>query len=179
MVDGTQVFIASALSELEVYNDLNGDGIPQANFSSGNSEIKYYIYTNMSDNYNITPIQKIIEDQTPHYRWSFTYEDAHAYLQNATGRIGVAASLIFSHITLSYDFSVYGNVSNLKINFDIGKITSLITHDASPISLEGYSLALLYATATYTSKPYTTFVDGKEFNSTTADHSTIDVELAR
>ena len=35
MEDGTQVFIASALSELEVYRDLNGDGIPQADFTSG------------------------------------------------------------------------------------------------------------------------------------------------
>jgi hypothetical protein len=124
--DGTQVFIASALSELEVYRDLNGDGIPQANFTSGDSEILYFMYTNMSDSYSMTPVQKVMQDSVPHYQWSFTYENAHGYLQNAAARIGVVASLIFSHITLSYDFSVNGNVSNLKTNFDIGKVTSLV-----------------------------------------------------
>jgi len=178
MADGTQVFIASALSELEVYRSLNGDGITQANDTSGDREILYYMYTNMSDSYSMTPIQKVMEDQNPHYRWSFTYENAYGYLQNATVRIGVVASLIFSYITLSYDFSVNGNVSTLKTNFDIGKVTSLTIHDSSQFSLEDLSLALLYATAAYTSKPYTTYVDGKEFNSATAENSTADAELA-
>ena len=178
MADGTQVFIASALSELEVYRSLNGDGIPQANDTSGDRELLYYIYTNMSDSYSMNPIQKVMENQSPHYRWSFTYENAHGYLQNATARIGVVASLIFSHITLSYDFSVNGNVSTLKTNFDIGKVTSLTIHDSSQFSLKGLSIALLYATATYTSKPYTTYVDGKEFNSATEENSTMDAKLA-
>jgi len=178
MADGTQVFIASALSELEVYRDLNGDGIPQANATSGEREILYYIYANMSDSYSMTPTQKVMEEQSPHYRWSFIYENVYGYLQNATARVGVVASLIFSHITLSYDFSVNGNFSTLKTNFDIGKVTSLTIHDSSQFSLEGLSLALLYATATYTSKPYTTYVDGKEFNSATAEKSTMDAELA-
>jgi hypothetical protein len=179
MEDGTQVFIASTLSELEVYRDLNDNGIPEANDTSGGSEILYYIYTNMSDSYSMTPVKKVMEDQDPHYRWSFTYENAHGYLQNATARIGVVASLIFNHITLSYDFSVNGNVSNLKTNFDIGKVTSLTIHDSSQFSLEGLSLALLYATAIYTSKPYTTYVDGNEFNSATAEDSTVDAKLAQ
>jgi hypothetical protein len=177
--DGTQVFIASALSELEVYRDLNGDGIPQANFTSGDSEILYFMYTNMSDGYSMTPVQKVMRDSVPHYQWSFTYQNAHAYLQNAAARIGVVASLIFSHITLSYDFSVNGNVSNLKTNFDIGEVASLIVHDSSQFSLNGLSIALLYATATYTSKPYLTYVDGQEYNSTTAEDSAVDAELAQ
>lgn len=179
MADGTQVFIASALSELEVYLDLNSDGVPQTNNNSGDSEITYYLYINMSDSYSMTPILKIMEDQNPHYRWSFTYENAHGYLQNATARIGVVASLIFSHLTISHDFSVNGNVSTLKTNFDIGKVTSLIIHDSSQFSMEGYSLSLLYATTTYTSKPYTTYVDGNEFNSSTVEDSRIDAKLAQ
>ena len=179
MADGTQVFIASALSELEVYRDVNGDGVPQADVNSGDSEIAYYMYVNMSDSYSMTPVQKAMEDPDPHYRWSFTYENAHGYLQNASYRVGVVASLVFSHITLSYDFSVNGNVSNLKTSFDIGPITSLVIHDSSQFSLEGLSLALLYATATYTSKPYATYVDGEEFNSATAEDSVFDAELAQ
>ena len=177
MEDGTQVFIASALSELEVYREIYDNGIQSANKTEGEREILYYLYTNMSDSYSMTPIQKTIENQIPHYRWSFTYENTHGYLQNATARVGVVASLIFSHITLSYDFSVNGNVSNLKTNFDIGKVNNLTIHDNSQFSLEGLSLALLYATATYTSKPYTTYVNGEEFNS--AENSTVDAKLAQ
>jgi hypothetical protein len=179
MADGTQVFIASALSEMEVYRDLNGDLIPKDGNSSAENEIDYYLYTNMSDSYLISPIQKIMEDLDSHYQWSFTYQNAHGYLQNATSRIGVKASLIFSNITLSYDFSVSGNITTLKTNFDIGKVTSLIVHDSSQFSLEGYSLALLYATSTYTSKPYKTIVDGKDFNSSTAEISTFGAQLAQ
>jgi hypothetical protein len=179
MADGTQVFIASALSELEVYQDVNGDGIPQADFNFGESEILYYMYTNMSDSYSMTPIQKVMQDAIPHYQWSFTYENAHAYLQNATARIGVAASLVLSHITLSYDFSVNGNVSNLKTNFDIGKVTSLNILESSQFSLDGLSLTLLYATATYTSKPYMTYVNGRQYNSSTSKDSAIDAEIAQ
>jgi hypothetical protein len=179
MEDDTQVFIASALSELEVYRDLNGDGIPQADFTSGNSEILYNMYTNMSDSFSMTPVQKVLQDSVPHYQWSFTYENVHGYLQNAANRIGVAASLIFSHITLSYDFSVNGNVSDLKTNFDIGKVTNLNILDSSQFTLDGLSLALLYATATYTSKPYSTYVDGQEYNSTTAEDPALDAELAQ
>jgi hypothetical protein len=177
--DGTQVFIANALSELEVYRDLNGDGIPQANFTSGDSEILYNMYTNMSDSFSMTPVQKVVRDSVPHYQWSFTYENVYGYLQNAVARIGVAASLIFSHITLSYDFSVNGNVSTLKTSFDIGKVTNLNILDSSQFTLDGLSLALLYATATYTSKAYSTYVDGQEYNSATTEDSAVEAELAQ
>ena len=179
LADGTQVFIASALSELEVYRDLNGDGIPQADFNTGDSEILYNMYTNMSESFSMTPIQKVMQDSVPHYQWSFTYENVQGYLQNAAARIGVAAALILSHITLSYDFSVNGNVSNLKTNFDIGEVTSLNILDSSQLSLDGLSLALLYATATYTSKPYSTYVNGQAYNSTTTEDSAVDAELAQ
>ena len=179
MEDGTQVFVASALSELEIYQDFNGDGIPQADFVSGESEILYNMYTNMSGSFSMSPVQKVMQESVPHYKWSFTYENVHGFLQDAGARIGVAAALIFSHITLSYDFSVNGNMSNLKTNFDIGKVTSLDILDSSEFTLEGLSLALLYATATYTSKPYSTYVDGKEYNSTTAEDSAVEAELAQ
>jgi len=165
LADGTQVFIASALSELEVYRDLNGDGIP-----SGENEVLYYIYSNMSQGYSMTPIQKTTIDSVPHYQWSFSYQNAYAYLQNAQARVGVIARMFFEHLTLSYDFSVDGNVSDLKTSFDIGKVTSLEVLEPSEFSsFDGLSLSLLYATATYTSKPYSTAVNGQPFDSSTAD----------
>ena len=168
--DGTQVFIASALSELEVYRDLNGDGIPQTNTGSGENEVLYYIYSNMSQGYSMTPIQKTTIDSVPHYQWSFTYQNVYAYLQNANARVGVIARMFFEHLTLNYDFSVNGNVSDLKTSFDIGKVTNLEVLEPSEFSsFDGLSLALLYATATYTSKPYSTSVNGQPYDSSTAD----------
>jgi hypothetical protein len=176
--DGTQVFIASALSELEVYRDLNGDGIPQANAGSNENEVLYYIYSNMSQGYSMTPIQKTTIDSVPHYQWSFTYQNAYAYLQNANARVGVIARMFFEHLTLNYDFSVDGNVSDLKTSFDIGKVTNLEVLEPSEFSsFDGLSLALLYATATYTSKPYSTSVNGQPYDSSTAD-SAVGAEVA-
>ena len=178
LADGTQVFIASALSELEVYRDLNGDGIPQTRTGSGENEILYYIYSNMSQGYSMAPIQKTTVDSVPHYQWSFTYQNAYAYLQNANARVGVIARMLFEHLTLNYDFSVSGNVSDLKTSFDIGKVANLEILDSSQFSsFDGLSLALLYATATYTSVPYSTSVNGQPYDSSTAD-SAVGAEVA-
>ena len=178
LADGTQVFIASALSELEVYRDLNGDGIPQTSIGSAENEILYYIYSNMSQGYSITPIQKTTTTKVPHYQWSFSYQNAYAYLQNANARVGVIARMLFDHLTLSYDFSVSGNVSSLKTSFDIGKVTNLEILDPSQFSsFDSLSLALLYATATYTSTSYSTSVNGQLYDSSTAD-SAVGAEVA-
>jgi hypothetical protein len=179
LTDGTEVFVVSALDKMEVYRDQNGDGIPQANFTSGDSEILYYMYVNMSDSYSMVPIQKTMEGDVPHYQWGFTYVNVYAYLQNATVRYGVVAKLIFDHITLSYDFSLNDNVSSLKTSFDIGKVVSVDVLDSSQFSLDGLSLALLYPTSTYASKPYSTYVNGQLYNSTTANDSAVNAELAR
>lgn len=171
--DGTQIFIASALSELEVYRDLNSDGTP-----SDDNEVLYYIYSNMSQGYNMSPIQKTAIDSVPHYQWSFTYQNAYAYLQNAHARVGVVARMFFEHLTLNYDFSVNGNVSDLKTSFDIGKVTNLEVLAPSEFSsFDDLSLALLYATATYTSKPYSTSVNGQPYDSSTAD-SAVEANVA-
>jgi len=175
--DGSDVFVASGLGAFEVYRDLNGDAIPQADFTYGESEILYYMFMNMSDTYSVIPIQKVMENGVPHYEWGFTYVNAYAYLLNpVTPRQGLGAGLIFDHIIFTYDFSVTGNISNLKANFDIGGIVSNRVLDAETmrfiepeqqLSLDGLSLALLYTTATYASKPYSTSVNGNPYNSTT------------
>jgi hypothetical protein len=179
LADGTEAFVVSALDKIEVYRDQNGDGIPEANFTSGDSEILYSMYINMSDSYNIIPIQKTMEGDVPHYQWGFTYVNVYAYLQNTTAGYDIVAKLILDHITVSYDFSLDGNVSNLKTSFDIGKVASIDVLDSSQLSLDGLSLALLYPTSTYTSKPYSTYVNGQPYNSTTANDSAVNIEVAR
>ena len=178
LADGTEVFIASALSELEVYRDLNGDGIPQTNGGSGENELLYYMYSNMSEGYSMTPIQKTTNDEVPHYCWSFTYQNPYAYLQSATERVGVIARMFLEHLTLNYDFSVNGNTTNLKTSFDIGKVTNLeILEPAQFSSFDGLSLALLYATATYTTTSFSTSVNGQPYNSATAN-TEVEAEIA-
>jgi len=187
VADGSEVFVASAIDGMEVYRDMNGDGIPQANFTSGDSEILYFMYSNMSKTYSMTPIQKVLENNVTHYQWGFTYGKVGAYLQNATVHVGVDVRMILDHLTLSYDFSVNGNVSNLKTSFDIGKAENIEVFDpvakeyvnSSDFSLNGLSLSLLYATATYASKPYSTSVNGQPYNSSTAESPAVDAETAQ
>lgn len=191
LTDGTDVFVASALTKFEVYRDLNGDGIPEANFTGGSNELLYYMFTNMSDGFSVTPIQVVAENGGPHYQWGISYQNVYGYLGYATapnslgGWGGLAAKLVFDHITLNYDFSMNGSVSNLKTSFDIGNVVSAYAIDPvtaqvtnSSFSLDGLGLALLYTTSIYASKPYQTSVDGQPYNSTAIGASTTGVDLA-
>jgi hypothetical protein len=177
--DGSGIFVASALDKFEVYRDMDGDGIPQTGSTSGNNEILYWMYTNMSDGYSIIPIQKTMVDSIPHYTWGFTYQNAYAYLENYTSVYGLVAKLIFDHITVGYDFSMQGNVTNLKVNFDIGKVSNLTMLGSSNVSLDGLSLALLYTTSAYTAEPYSTFVNSQPYNSTTTNDSAVNAQSAQ
>ena len=94
--------------------------------------------------------------------------------------------IIFDHFTLNYDFSVNGNISNLKTSFDIGKVVSSNAINPAHVEvlnqtfpLDNLGLALLFTTATYASKPYSTSVNGQPYNSTTADSPATSVDLAR
>jgi hypothetical protein len=181
LADGTEVFVASAFFEMEVFRDLNGDGVPQANVTSDNNELVYYMYMNMSDGCSISPIQKSVGGEVPHYLWGFTYDNVYAYLQypTPTGRGGIAASVIFDHLTVDYDFSINGNITNLKTSFNIGKVVSLTFPDGSLLSLDNLGLTLLFTTSTYATKPYSTYVDGEPYNSSTAKDSVVDMKSAQ
>ncbi|MGD6852163.1 MAG: hypothetical protein ACQCN6_08915 [Candidatus Bathyarchaeia archaeon] len=184
--DGTDVFVASALTKFEVYQDLNGDGIIQAT-SGADNELLYYMYTNMSDGFDATSIQKVTENGFSHYKWDISYRNVYGYLGYVSSSSwgGYAAKVVFDHITLSYDFSLNETASNLKTSFDIGKVTSAYAIDkdtlevtTTPFSLDSLGLALLYTTSTYTSQPYQTSVDGELYNSTAPDASSTHVDLA-
>jgi len=175
LADGSEVFVASTLDKFEVYRDLNGDGIPQGNFASPGSEILYYMFMNTSDRASPIPIQKTFVGDVPHYQWGFRYEDVYAYFlqPKLAGGIDTVAKLIFDHITLSYDFSVNENVSNLKTNFDIGAISSLNVFNSPDFSLDGLSLSLLYPTSTYASQQFSTSVNGQAYNPSTTENSAV------
>lgn len=180
LADGSDVFVASALDGMEVYRNSNGGGIPD---SAGN-QILYFMYSNMSDSYQITPIEQVSVGGVNHYRWGYTYEGVYAYLQDASTHLGVAVTFKLDHLTLSYDFSVNGNTSDLKTGFDIGAVSDIHALDQngaadSGFSFDGLSLSLLYASETYASAPYSTYVNGQPYNSTTTTDPTINADNAR
>jgi hypothetical protein len=171
----TEVFIGRTLSLIEIYNDTNGDDIPQANFTSGETEISYYLLVNSSIGYEFTPIQKVIDGTIPHYKWGFKYETIDGFLLYPEQQPGhPAARVMIDHIGFYYDFYVVGNVSYIKESFHIGNITEIQSlSDETEVSLEGLSLSLLFSTLTLSSKPYAAYVNGEPYNSTTAENPAI------
>ena len=169
----TDVFVGSTLALIEVYNDTNGDGVPQANFTSGESEILYHLGVNSSVDYQITPIQKVVEGSVAHYRWGFRHETIDGFLlypDQHTGHVG-AAFVTIDYLGFSYDFSVVENVSYLKTSFEMGNITDLLPYDEPSVSLNGLSLALLYSTVTTAARPYTAYVNDAPYDSTTTPNA--------
>jgi hypothetical protein len=182
----TEVFVGNTLLLIEVYNDTNDDGIPQANFTSGESEIAYYLEVNSSVGYEITPIQKTLEEEISHFTWGLKYNTIDGFLQYANqGNTG--ARVIIDYLDFHYDFYEVQNVSYLKTSFDIGNITNIEPWwEEPPISLDTMSLSLLFSTVISASNPYTTYVNGEPYNSTIASElatmtakSEVSVDLIR
>jgi hypothetical protein len=67
----------------------------------------------------------------------------------------------------------------LKTSFDIGKIASLASPEGASFSLDGLGFTLLFTASTYSTKPYSTSVDGKPYNSSTAADSVVDMPIAQ
>jgi hypothetical protein len=171
----TEVFVGNTLTLIEVYNDTSRDGIPLANFTSSESEIAYYLLVNSSINYEVTPIQKILEDGISHYTWGFKYQEIDGFLLYPEKQLGVAAArVMIDQLGFNYDFCVVENTSYVKTSFDIGRITDVqAMWGEPPVSLNGLSLSLLFSTITISDKTYTAYVNGEPYNSTTtADSAT-------
>ncbi len=174
----TDVFIGNTLLLIEVYNDTNKDGIPQANFTSGEAEIAFYLEVNSSVRCEITPIEKMQEDGISHYKWGLKYITIDGFLQHADeGNTG--ARVVIDWLGFYYDFYVTENVSYIKASFDIGNITEVEPWwEQPPVSLANMSLSLLFSTVISSSKPYSTYVNGTPYNSTTASEPTIKIDTS-
>ncbi|UCH32239.1 MAG: hypothetical protein JSV05_02305 [Candidatus Bathyarchaeota archaeon] len=168
--NNTDVFVGTTLALIEIYNDTNGDSIPQANFTSGESEIIYHLGVNSSLNYQITPIQKIMKGEIAHYMWGFKHEIIDGFLLYPEQYMGhiAAAFVTIDYLSFMYDFYVVQNASYLKTSFEIGNITDIQPYDDPSPSLEGLSLSLLYSTVTSSAKSYSAYVNDEPYDSTTA-----------
>jgi hypothetical protein len=159
-----EVFVGNTLTGMEVYNDTNGNGIPD-----GPSEILYNFAVNSSASFEATPIEKSMVQGIAHYTWGVRYNDIDGFL--LTNDQVESANVILEYLNFSFDFSILGNRSILKTDFGIGRITD-VTYSNFNLNLTGLSLSLLYGTAVLTPKSHETLIDGSSYNSMTAQAST-------
>jgi len=167
--NNTEVFVGNTLTSMEVYNDINGNGVPDIDFNTGKSEIVYYFLVNSSASFVITPVEKSLVNDVPHYGWGIRYNTIDGCLTFEDQ--SPAAMVMLDYLASSYDFYVQNNVSYLKTNFSIGEILNITPLSDTGVTLENLSLSLLYGTAVVTMKPYVTLVNGEPYNSTTAQAS--------
>ena len=168
---GQRVFVGNAMIAMEVYNDTDGNGVLNANYTTGKTELAYMVIMNASQTFTPSSVTKTIVDGVPHYKWGITYGMVQAVLVTATppgygySSGGSYAGLAyFDHVSMFYDYSVDGNTTFLKTSYQIGNVT--LASLASPnVTLRHLGLSLLHATLTVASKPLTVVAGGAPFNS--------------
>jgi len=157
--DGTEVFMGNTLSLMEAYEDINSNYVPDI------SETSYSFLVNSSVSFTVTPIQRIEIENIAHFGWGVKYQTIDGFLQDQNGTS--VAKVIVDHMTFSYDYYIEKNVSYMKTDFDIGKISNVEACQPD-FTLRGLSLSLLYTTLTITPRNYTVFVNEQPYNSTTS-----------
>lgn len=175
--DGAEVFVGNTLEAMELYNDTNGNGLPDADFTSGQSEILYSFFVNSSTSFDIKPINKIVIEGLPHYQWGIRYRTIDGFLDSADDQF-TAAMVTVDYMDFSYDFYVQDSVTYLKTNFGLGQILQTVPLGDGNVSLNGLSVALFYGTIIITSRPYTTIVNDSPYNSSTAPASVEPMSLS-
>jgi len=160
---GSRVFVANVLLAMEVYNDTNNNGYPDANYAVGSSEIKYTLVMNASQTFTKSPAQKTIIGGVPHFTWGVTYGQVQANLVDAAG-VGIGAVVNIAFFSMKYDYSVKGNTTYLKSSYEIGNVT-LVPPTPPALTLQGLSLSLLHATITVSTGQLAVIAAGSAYNS--------------
>jgi len=183
-LNNLQVFVGNALTLMEVYNDTNGNGVLDANYTVGltETELKYYLLVNGSLTFEATPVQKTEVNGVIHYRWGIRYGQIDGFLlyphsdEQGYGWWDAATDVLIAYLGLSYDYSIEQNVTHLKTSYHIGNVT-ILTRKNSNVTLNGMSLSLLFTTQVISPKQYKIIVNNGTFNSTL--NSTTSISLAR
>ncbi len=173
-----EAFVGNTLIGMDVYNDTNGNGVPDVHFAKRTSEIRYNFAVNSSESFEAIPVKKVMLQNTPHYTWGVRYNRIDGFLPAVFLEMETegGAKVTLDYLTFSYDFYIEGNRSYLKTNFEIGQILEVIPLSNSSVNLEGLSLSLLYETVVVTPKTHNVVVDGQPFNSMTTQDLTEPVE---
>lgn len=168
--NGTEIFVGNTLTAMEVYNDTNGNGVPDVNTGNGTNELLYNYFVNSSQSFAITPIEKTAVDGVSHYKWGLRYNTVDGGLLNENQT--TCARVMLDYIGSSFDFYVQDNISYLKTGLEMGKILNITSTPGFDVSLDGLSLSILYGTTVDASQSYTAVVNGKPYNSTTTQNMT-------
>ncbi len=154
---GSKVFVANAVMAMEIYNDTNGNGFLDADYSIGTTELLYTLLLNASQTFTTRPVLKTLANNVPHYRWGVTYGSVQAILIQAVapgygyGGGTAASNVIIDHVSIDYDYSINSNTTILKTSYDIGSVT-LVPPTLPNVTLQGLSLSLLHTTLTVSSE---------------------------
>jgi hypothetical protein len=168
--NGTEMFVGNTLTAMEVYNDTNGNGVPDVNTGNGTSELLYNYGVNSSQGFVMTPLEKTVVGGVSHYTWGLRYDTVDGFL--LTGNEVTCARVMLDYFGSSFDFYVQDNVSYLKTGFEMGNVLNVTSVPGFEVTLDGLSLSLLYGTTVDASKSYTAVVNGEPYNSTTTQNLT-------
>jgi hypothetical protein len=166
--NGTEMFVGNTLTAMEVYNDTNGNGVPDVNTGNGTNELLYNYFVNSSQSFATTPIEKTVVNGVSHYKWGLRYNTVDGAL--LTENQATSARVMLDYLGSTFDFYVQNNVSYLKTGLEMGKVLNITSTPSFNVSLDGLSLSILYGTTVDASQSYTAVVNGEPYNSTTTQN---------
>jgi hypothetical protein len=177
--NGTEVFVGNRLLGFEVYKDLNGNSILDADFTNwfdrNSDEPRYFFLLNASLTADFTPPSKSVVNSVTHYLWGIRYGQVQgnfAEVGNCTGGyignpetdgmlpsyfIHYASSTLDS-LSLSYDYWVENDTAYLKTGVSLGTFSKVEIPGPYPqptvLDFNDDSFSALYTTSVLSMKPY-------------------------
>jgi len=178
----TPVFVGNALMLMEVFNDTNHNGVLDANYTAGTSEVKYTVLVNSSQSFVPTPVSENVTKGAVHFYWGIDYKGIDAFLiaagQDGSGYGGgtVASKVNLDHLGISYEYTIANNTTYLQSKYNIGNFALASSQGGSgnsSVTLDGLSLSLLFSTVTISSKDYTVATSSSSPSSAGAGNSSL------
>jgi hypothetical protein len=157
------VFVSSTPIAFEVFNDTNHNGILDANFSAGTTELRYTLLINASQTFSVSPVSKTSLSGVTHYDWNVSYGTVQAILVSAGLQGGYNAgdpitTVNIDKISAEYDYAVNANSTFLNSRYSIGQSTG-------NFNFSGLSLSVLFETSVVSPVDYNFYADQTPFNS--------------
>jgi hypothetical protein len=177
--NGTEVFVGNRLLGFEVYEDLNGNSILDADytnwFDKNLDESRYFFLLNASVTADLTPPSKSVVNNATHYLWGITYgqvQGVFAEIGNTTGAYignpetdGMLPSYFTQYVSstldslsLSYEYWVENETAYLKTGVNLGTFSKVGIPGPYPqptvLNFDNDSFSTLYTTSVLSMKPY-------------------------
>jgi hypothetical protein len=174
--NGTEVFVGNRLLGFEIYEDMNKNGILDADFTHGfnnaSVETRYFYMLNASQTAALTAPLKYTVGNITHYTWAVR----HIYAQGNIAKIGNTTgsmldpetnqwvpsyfsswwSATLNTLRFTFDYWVNNNVTYLKTGLEFGNLTVQQSPLEEPIpeNFNNNSLSAVYTTSVLSLKPY-------------------------